>query len=142
LSLSLGLKSAAGLVLAAESRRTFFVAIDPRQRTDVTRYAVVDDDVKLFALPDPPRWVALAFAGDADGSMCWYVSELEDAMPPERLRVVEYAERVGNVLKRYAEKMDVTTIVAGFDPGETGVASTRWCRTRLPSSSTQGQSAG
>jgi hypothetical protein len=106
-----------GIALPAESRRGVFNADSV---ANATHYAVVDDQFKLFDLPDPHRYVGIGVAEETlvdAPDVVRVILEIAAGLPPHRLTVREYTDHVSQLFTRYASAgLDMTLVVAGYDP--------------------------
>jgi len=118
MSIAVCVKGSGCISLAADSRRT----IHPYKAVDL--YETWDGDKKLISFNgEAHRWVGIAESGacapqDTPASI---ISEVEAGLPPCRLTIGEYAQRVHEAAARRAEgsaEYLLHASVAGFDEGE------------------------
>src|SRR6185503_20354268 len=63
MTIAVAVKGAGAIALASDSRRSFFPHGVPSDDPSVRSYLTRDDDAKVFLLPEPHSWVAVALAG-------------------------------------------------------------------------------
>src|SRR5262249_39006280 len=124
-SLVVCVKSAAGVVLATDSRRVISSvdgAATPEGRVGGGWYIASDDDLKLFTFAEPHCWVAVGVAGHLANrtGLAGLRPEIETALPARRLTVREYAAQVRGVLVRHAARDGdrLIAVVAGSDESD------------------------
>ena len=119
MSIAVCVKGPGGIALAADSRRT----IHPYKSENL--YETWDADQKLISFNgEAHRWVGLVESGACapEDISSAIVAEVEAGLPPHRLTIGEYAQRVHEAAARRAEGSAEYLLhgsVAGFDVGET-----------------------
>jgi hypothetical protein len=124
-SLGIVIKGPEGLVLAAESRVTLSAKLPDGQQTHVS----FDNATKLLSFSDPNKAVGVVTYGLAAIGMRTahsFVPEFEAGLPKERLKVGEFAERLGCFFMQQWKAImpadyagpDMVFVVGGFDEGE------------------------
>lgn len=134
MSLGIVIKLAEGLVLAAESRITIGTQVNtPMGVQQLPVY--FDNATKLLSFSSPNLNVGVVTYGQAvvgqqnPRTAASFISEFEAGLPPERLSVLEFAEKISEFyLKQWRSTMppddkinnipNMTFVIAGYNPDE------------------------
>lgn len=137
MSLGIVVKGSEGIVLAADSRLTLTAKMpkDPAQPNVEIQFPVnYDNATKLLTFAEPNKWIgAVTFGVAAIGAAASdlrtaqsYVPEFEVGLPPGRLSVAEFSQRLSDFfVKQWSAKMpaayqgqNMEFIVGGFDENQ------------------------
>jgi len=124
MSLGIVINGPEGIVLAAESRITLGATMGSQQIP-----VSFDNATKLLSFSEPNTTVGVVTYGLAvigqqnPRTAASFVPEFEASLPPERLRVTDFAERLSDFfMRQWQSNMpsaykgpDMTFVVAGFD---------------------------